>query len=86
MRRPGAETNVGGSPETMIGPPAAAAARQEKEPPSLCCLLGQTTEVEGLKPEMAAVRSRSRSLKGRTAMSRQVAAAPCTWLPVGQVS
>jgi hypothetical protein len=69
IRRPGADTKVGGSPATVIGQPAAAAAAQKEseEPPpaTLCCLLGRQTGVEKLKPVVAAVSS----LKGSTAMS-----------------
>jgi hypothetical protein len=78
MRRPGADTKVGGSPVMVIGPPAAAARQETEEnrslppPATLCCLLGQTG-VEKLRPVVAAVSS----LKGSTAMS--------PWLPVGQV-
>jgi hypothetical protein len=80
MRRPGADTKVGGSPVMVIGPPAAAARQETEEnrslppPATLCCLLGVgQTGVEKLRPVVAAVSS----LKGRTAMS--------PWLPVGQV-
>lgn len=80
MRRPGAETKVGGSPATMMGPPAAWHEDEEKEnrpqPATLCCLVPETGAE---KPGVVA----ASSMRARTAMSQLAPATQTARLQAG---